>query len=139
MHPHLRTALDAIATLCLAAAMLTPAAALARPPDDIARHREALEALSVRPEARHVARELSQLRSWIDAANTQWRKGDEDGLEQTLVRLDAQTELVRARMQASKARTELQDTQEELATVQHQIEAERARYETMRAFLAGEE
>lgn len=123
----------------LALSLALPATGLARPPDDIARHREALEALSARPEAPSVSRELSQLRSWIDTANAQWRKGDSNGLELTLVRLAAQQELVRARMQAGKARAALQRTQDELATVEHQVEAERSRLEATRAFLAGEE
>lgn len=125
--------------LVLAASMMLPALALARPPDDIARHRATFEALSSKPDARTVSRELGQMRSWIDAANTQWRRGDRDGLELTLIRLEAQAELVRARMQAAKARAELKATEDGLTTVQHQIEAERARYEAMRSFLAGEE
>lgn len=116
---------------------LAAPAALARPPDDIARHREALEALSAQPDARKVSRELGQLRSWIDTANAQWRRGDEDGLELTLVRLTAQAELVRSRMQAARARDALQRTQDELATVRHQIESERSRYEALRSFLEG--
>lgn len=125
--------------LVLAVFMALPALAQARPPDDIARHRDTYETLSARPEARSVTRELSQMRSWIDAANTQWRRGDRDALELTLVRLDAQADLIRARMQASKAKAELQRTEDELANVHGQIEAERNRYEAMRSFLAGEE
>ncbi len=137
--PTPRTALRWTLSTGLALLMALPALGLARPPDDIARHRQTLEALSVHPDAASVSRELAQLRSWIDAANTQWRKGDESGLELTLVRLEAQEELVRARMQAAKARAALQRTVEERATVAHQIEAERSRYEAMRAFLEGEE
>lgn len=139
MTPLRRDAAASALALCLALSLASPSAGLARPPDDIARHRATLETLSAHPDAGTVSRELAQLRSWIDAANTQWRKGDEGGLELTLIRLEAQEELVRARMQAAKARAALQRTNEERATVAHQIEAERSRYEAMRAFLEGEE
>lgn len=137
MSPTSRARLLPLALLALLLAL--PAAGLARPPDDIARHRATVEALAGHEHARAVSRELGQLRSWIDAAGRQWRRGDGEGLEQTLARLDAQAELVRARLQAAKARDALNRSQESLANVRHQIEAERQRYEAMRSFLEGGE
>ena len=80
----------------IAALIALPSLSSARPPDDIARHRATMEALAGQEHARAVSREIGQLRSWIDEANTQWRRGDRGGLELTLKRLDAQEELVRA-------------------------------------------
>lgn len=121
------------------ALMALPSLSSARPPDDIARHRATMEALAGQEHARAVSREIGQLRSWIDEASGQWRRGDRAGLELTLQRLDAQEELVRAMLQAAKARAALNRSQDDLAAVRHQIQAERERYEAMRSFLEGGE
>lgn len=123
-------------TLALLAALIA-LPALARPPDDIAAHRRVVEELAEHAQARAATRELSQMRSWIEEAAAAWRRGDRDALARTFTRLEAQAELVRARMQAAAARAALARTEEDLANVRHQVEAERRRYEATRAFLEG--
>jgi len=117
-------------SLLLAVLLSTPA--LARPPDDIAAQRRAVDQLSRHTHARSASREISRMRTWIDEASTLWRRGDRAGLERTLVRLGAQAELVRAQLLVAATRASLSRTEEDLANVKHQVEAERRRLDALR-------
>lgn len=125
--------------VAFAAALAFPALGNAGPPDDLERHRTTLEQLRAHPQASAAGNALAEMSHHLDEARARWQQGDRRALAASLTRLDAQTALVRARLDVAAARTQLAETRATLEAVRVELDAERARHEAIRARIEGGE
>lgn len=125
--------------VAFAVALALPALGNAGPPDDLEHHRVTLEQLRAHPQASAAGHALDEMSHWLDEARARWRSGDRAALAASLTRLDAQTALVRARLDVAAARAELASTRASLEAARAEVDAERARHDAIRARIEGGE
>ncbi len=95
--------------------------ALAAPADALTAHRAALTELRGHPQSGAVAGELASYDAWLRAASMHAQHGQDDALQRTRLRLDAQQSLIEARLQLLETRAAADKARNSLRALDRRI------------------
>lgn len=117
-------------TLCAAllAALVVPSGSTvaATPDDGLGTYREALSTMRADPQSGRLSAEIGSYDAWLRAAAAHAAYGQTEALERTRTRLDAQRELIEARLALLRTRAEADRARDTLRALDNRIQDARA-------------